>query len=104
MFKMHGAPGRREKEKHKVLLLILAWWEKHVHLITISCSTIIPGYPLVPAFRNAAYLHPKKKKKTPFFDYVLSSEDHSVSTLTCFHFHTLSLISCYQLGPEHLFY
>lgn len=105
---MHGAPGRREKKKQKVLLLILAWWGKHLFIWSLSplkyCSTIIPGYPLVPSFRKAAYLYPKKKKKTPFFDYVLSSEDHSASTLNCLHFHTLSLISCYQLGPEYLFY
>lgn len=104
---MHGAPGRREKKKQKVLLLILAWWGKHLFIWSLSplkyCSTIIPGYPLVPSFRKAAYLYPKKKKKkTPFFDYVLSSEDHSASTLNYLHFHTLSLISCYQLGPEYL--
>lgn len=95
---MHGAPGRREKEKHKVLLLILAWWEKHVHLITISCSTIIPGYPLVPAFRNAAYLHPKKKKKHPFLIMfyhrkTILSLPLPASTFTpCHSFHVISLV------------
>lgn len=108
---MHGAPGRREKKKQKVLLLILAWWGKHLFIWSLSplkyCSTIIPGYPLVPSFRKAAYLYPKKKKKKhPFLIMFYHQKTILplpliVSTFTpCLSFHVISLVlsTCFILS------